>query len=57
MQHFCPHAVHYSKYNVRPILRWIYMNAERDNLHETPEFGHRAKLAWIKAKRGAGGGT
>jgi hypothetical protein len=30
---------------------------DTDNLHETPEFGRRAKLAWIKAKRGAGGGT
>ena len=30
---------------------------DTDNLHETPEFGHRAKLAWIRAKRGAGGGT
>src|ERR1700674_4495232 len=28
-----------------------------DNLHEAPEFGHRAKLAWIRARRGAGGGT
>jgi hypothetical protein len=30
---------------------------DTDNLPETPEFGHRAKLAWIRAKRGAGGGT
>jgi len=29
MQHFRPHAVHYSKCNVRPVLCWIYMNAER----------------------------
>ena len=29
MQHFRAHAVHYSKCNVRPVLRWIYMNAER----------------------------
>jgi hypothetical protein len=29
MQHFRPHAVHYSKCNVRPVLRWIDMNAER----------------------------
>ena len=29
MQHFRPHAVHYRKCNVRPVLRWIYMNAER----------------------------
>jgi hypothetical protein len=29
-------------------LRYQY-----DNLHETPEFGHRAKLAWTGAKRGA----
>src|SRR2546425_8101776 len=27
---------------------------DTDNLHETPEFGHRAKLAWIRARRGAG---
>src|SRR5882724_9300474 len=25
-----------------------------DNLHETAEFGHRAKLAWIRAKRWCG---
>ena len=29
MQHFRTHAIYYRKCHVRPVLRWIYMNAER----------------------------
>jgi len=29
MQHFRTHAIYYRKCHVRPVLRWIDMNAER----------------------------
>src|ERR1700723_3024580 len=59
MQHFSPHAVHYSKCNVRTVLRWIYMYAERafakrgvDDSNDGVRHRARIRIGWNNGGKG-----